>query len=244
MVCEGLEFTYNVRTGTCEVFANCICLGIWDIECVQGEEHPHVHRILTGMYRLSKWHGYKTQQKDLLRKLAKRLQQNGFIDDDILHVIKASKSISNTIQSEVHTERTQERERYIYINVWEILEGISIENCDLRSDWSNEERGRMCDVINSESERPFQSHIKSLFNHLPRCIRNMTDCSIEDFVTKLEEHLQSVDGNEHTSITTYEAFSDLATTSSTNSNSDTNMTFNRQFIRSFRRLFKKSTGNN
>ena len=86
-----LTFTYSVTSGTCEVFANCISFGVWNTgsASVQGEEHPHINNITTVLNGLAHHQAYKTQQRDLLKKLAKRLLGKGFEDTDVHQISMA-----------------------------------------------------------------------------------------------------------------------------------------------------------
>ena len=76
--------------------------------------------------------------------------------------------------------------------VWEILEEGTSEKNLFRSDWSNEGYGRTCEQINGEM---FESSALEMFNKLPKGIRNITDCSLEDFVKSLDPHLVSEQDN-------------------------------------------------
>ena len=77
--------------------------------------------------------------------------------------------------------------------VWKILEEGTSEKKLFRSDWSNEGDGRTCGQINGESL--FESSALDMFNTLPKDIRNITDCSLEDFVKDLDPHLVSEQDN-------------------------------------------------
>ena len=176
----------------------------------------------------------------MLKKLAKKLQQNGFIDKDILQIIKAS--VSDTIPQDGIQEclqREAEKKRYFCINVWEILEGISIEDCGLGSDWSNEDTGRVCVVSHSENETSFQSRLKDIFNTLPKYLRNMRHetCSIEDFVKMMDEQFRFVAANSEP-CPDHSGTPDSLTTT-TSSNPDTNSAAATHIFGSFRRLFDK-----
>eukprot|EP00092_Neocalanus_flemingeri_P032401 GFUD01035234.1.p1 GENE.GFUD01035234.1~~GFUD01035234.1.p1 ORF type:complete len:783 (-),score=121.38 GFUD01035234.1:230-2578(-) len=192
LACVGLQFIYSVRTGTCEVFTNCVALGIWDTECacIQGDEHPHIDNVLTGFNRLTHFKPYKAQQKDLMNKLSERLRSEGFVDDNILQISRISEEMPNTENTHKSCQQRQ-MDRYFIINVWEILENISSEKFGFKSDRSNEENGRICVLEQTETDNDFQLNWKSLFNNIPKDIRNVSNCSIEEFVNRLDTHLSS-----------------------------------------------------
>ena len=85
--------------------------------------------------------------------------------------------------------------------VWKILENRA-PNCGISMRDTNERFGRMCNVpsINTKSraavitmkEQTFQVHGPKLFNSLPAYIRNMKNCSLEDFKMALDKYLQCV----------------------------------------------------
>ena len=63
----------------------------------------------------------------------------------------------------------------------------------LRPDWSNEEDGRTCQQINTETSS--ESSALEMFNNLPKEIRNITDCSLQTFVEALDPHMLSEQDN-------------------------------------------------
>ena len=101
------------------------------------------------------------------------------------------------------------RERYRIIYVWKILEqqvpNISCEGNSgiqkLRMD--NTRNGRTCQLptqINSASaktrhlrEGSFTHHGSKLFNALPKDLRNLTNCSLPIFKSRLDKYLQQID---------------------------------------------------
>lgn len=93
------------------------------------------------------------------------------------------------------------RERYIIMYVWYILEGI-VPNLSEEDGITTKDHirlGRKC-VVPTVKRSPFAGAIKAslrvhgtkLFNAMPRSIRNMKNCSKEDFKRKLDEVLWKV----------------------------------------------------
>ena len=72
-------------------------------------------------------------------------------------------------------------------------------NCGLES---YRRRGRVCRIpqlnlhsrksIQSLREASFQVHGPKLFNKLPRSIRNITNCSVDEFKSKLDQFLENI----------------------------------------------------
>ena len=95
-------------------------------------------------------------------------------------------------------ERRMERYRILY--VWKILEKKAM-NCGLES-YINDRRGRLCRIpqlnlhsrtsVQSLREASFQVHGPRLFNKLPKNIRNLTNCSVDDFKSKLDQFLENI----------------------------------------------------
>ena len=95
-------------------------------------------------------------------------------------------------------ERRMERYRILY--VWKILEKKAL-NCGLES-LEHERRGRICKIpplnlnsrksIQSLRESSFQVHGPKLFNKLPKQIRNIRNCSVDDFKARLDQFLEKI----------------------------------------------------
>ena len=83
---------------------------------------------------------------------------------------------------------------------WKILEKKAM-NCGLES-YINDRRGRLCRIpqlnlhsrtsVQSLREASFQVHGPRLFNKLPKNIRNLTNCSVDDFKSKLDQFLENI----------------------------------------------------
>jgi len=201
LACVGLQFIYNVQAGSCEVFANCIVNHIWDVETstIQGKEHSVIDNIMYGLNFL--FHGkiwYEKQKNDLLSKLAECLLKSGFDDCNPLQLCRVGRAHYMMPTGDEMTQRRQEMNRYIILNVWEILEGkLKIENsdsCELKfnENWEKEENGRLCYSKQPNPIHFFTSSAPTLFNELPAHIRNQTKCSTMDFVNTLDIHLRSI----------------------------------------------------
>ena len=93
-------------------------------------------------------------------------------------------------------QRRMERYRILY--AWKILEGIS-PNCGLEVQTS-ERRGREIRVpaikgkgkFSTLREASFQVHGATLFNSLPKSIRNISKLSVGEFKLKLDIYLQTI----------------------------------------------------
>ena len=80
------------------------------------------------------------------------------------------------------------------------MEGL-VPNCGVKSHTS-ERIGRMCEIppLNKKStmrmqtlrEKSFNINGPMLFNSLPKKIRNLSKCSIEDFKTQLDMYLDKI----------------------------------------------------
>ena len=121
----------------------------------------------------------------------------------------------NNVNSKNYWERLAElklyslerrRERYRIIYVWKILEKLvpnisDQENCGIKKLWSDR-LGRSCALpsINSKTPASLQSTLRGslsfhgvqLFNILPRYIRNMTECGIDEFKRALDQFLSLI----------------------------------------------------
>eukprot|EP00090_Calanus_glacialis_P017320 TRINITY_DN26990_c0_g1_i1.p1 TRINITY_DN26990_c0_g1~~TRINITY_DN26990_c0_g1_i1.p1 ORF type:complete len:278 (-),score=66.19 TRINITY_DN26990_c0_g1_i1:94-885(-) len=195
LACLGLKFTYSVTSGNCEVFANIVCNGKWDVwDSVQGEEHSHVNRLFTVVNGVSQFKTYRKQQMSLVSKMAKRLLLQGILDSSLIQYNAAFETHDN-IQTDTTNQMFKETKmkRYRLMMVWKILEEGTSEKNLFRSDWSNEEDGRTCKQINRESS--FESSALEMFNRLPKEIRNITKCPLEEFVKALNPYLLSEQDN-------------------------------------------------
>ena len=91
-------------------------------------------------------------------------------------------------------------ERYRIIYVWKILEKKAM-NYGLEST-EHERRGTLCKIpplnlhsrtsIQTLREASFQVHGPKLFNQLPKQIRNIRNCSVDDFKTSLDQFLEKI----------------------------------------------------
>ena len=91
-------------------------------------------------------------------------------------------------------------ERYRIIYVWKVIESL-VPNCGIL-DESKPRLGRMCNVphlvknsssrIKTLRENSFQIHGPKLFNSLPIHVRNLTNCTVEEFKTHLDKVLTMV----------------------------------------------------
>ena len=96
-------------------------------------------------------------------------------------------------------------ERYKIIYTWKVLEGL-VPNCGIQvqneiNDPEESRKGRLCIVpphkscvqsIQTIREGSFQKQGPKLFNILPRELRNMTKCGVDDFKSKLDEFLNKI----------------------------------------------------
>ena len=93
-------------------------------------------------------------------------------------------------------------ERYKIIYTWKILEE-RVPNCGLEENMTRtDQRGRMVKIPKLNTKAPkgvqtlressFQVSGPALFNKIPRKIRDMKRCSIEDFKEKLDQFLSTV----------------------------------------------------
>ena len=93
-------------------------------------------------------------------------------------------------------------ERYKIIYTWKILEE-RVPNCGLEENMTRtDQRGRMVKIPKMNTKAPkavqtlregsFQVSGPSLFNKLPRKIRDMKGCSVDDFKEKLDQFLSTI----------------------------------------------------
>ena len=88
-------------------------------------------------------------------------------------------------------------ERYKIIYVWKTIQGMVPENgvC-LAPD--NERIGRLCKIPNLKHaerlkrEQSFQVSGPRVFNCLPKKLRNVSDCTLEEFKEQLDDYLSGV----------------------------------------------------
>jgi hypothetical protein len=96
--------------------------------------------------------------------------------------------------------RERRLERYRILYTWKVLEG-RVPNCGVES-YTSERNGRLCrlpPINKNASQRVKTLRVKSLnvngpvlFNSLPKTIRNLSKCSIDDFKFKLDKYLETV----------------------------------------------------
>ena len=88
-------------------------------------------------------------------------------------------------------------ERYKLIYVWKSLEGI-VPECGVTLAPEDDRKGRTCKLRplrpmeRSKRDESFQISGPKLFNILPKFLRDITKCEIEEFKEKLDEYLTSV----------------------------------------------------
>ena len=130
-----------------------------------------------GIYKMEKL------QRDFLKKIPEKRDLNYW------EALSKLKMLS--------IQRRMERYRIIYS--WKILEGLA-PNCGLSEikDSSNSRLGRK---IFSDSHKlkgsklikqSFQTNGPQLFNTLPKSIRNLTKCSVDEFKSQLDQYLMTV----------------------------------------------------
>ena len=92
-------------------------------------------------------------------------------------------------------------ERYRILYVWKILER-QVPNCGIQVKLEEGRLGRMCIVpainrhaqkaVQTMREQTFQVNGPRLFNSLPAKVRNISNCSIDDFKMALDKYLETV----------------------------------------------------
>ena len=90
-------------------------------------------------------------------------------------------------------------ERYQVIYTWKIMEGLT-PNCGVTWSEVTERNGRTCKIpplkgrasVQTLRTQSFQISGPRIFNSMPKNIRNMKDCSLEDFKYKLDTFLSKV----------------------------------------------------
>ena len=89
------------------------------------------------------------------------------------------------------------RERYQIIYVWKILEGL-VPEAGVTLAPEDERKGRLCQIPSlkpkerKKREYSFQVTGPRLFNSLPKYLRGIKKCSVEEFKEKLDELLGRV----------------------------------------------------
>ena len=93
-------------------------------------------------------------------------------------------------------------ERYRVLYVWKTLEGL-VPNCGVTEGSTRETRlGRKCKIpsinmgstaaVKTIKEQTFQVNGPQLFNTLPKYLRNMTKCTMDDFKERLDLYLGQI----------------------------------------------------
>ena len=99
-------------------------------------------------------------------------------------------------------------ERYKIIYIWKIMQG-SVPNCGLNWTKTEERRGRMCEVpklkggsaVQKLRRQSFQMSGPKLWNALPRNLRNVEYCSLEQFKELLDSsRVEKVRGMPHQNL--------------------------------------------
>ena len=97
---------------------------------------------------------------------------------------------------------SQERrfERYRILYTWKVIEGL-VPNCGI-STQTSERNGRFCEIrklnrnasqrVQTLKENSFNINGPMLFNSLPKKIRQISKCSVDQFKAKLDEFLSKV----------------------------------------------------
>ena len=92
-------------------------------------------------------------------------------------------------------------ERYRVLYSWKVLEGL-VPNPGLKVAGENLKHGRRIEIpklnhkarkaIQTIKEESFNTNGPALFNSLPKEIRNMKNCSLDEFKAKLDQYLQKL----------------------------------------------------
>ena len=90
-------------------------------------------------------------------------------------------------------------ERYQVIYIWKIMEGLT-PNCGVSWSESTERNRRVCKIpplkgarsVQTLRSQSFQVSGPRLFNSMPKNIRNMKKCSLEDFKMTLDTFLRNI----------------------------------------------------
>ena len=114
-------------------------------------------------------------------------------------------------------------ERYKITYIWKIMQG-SVPNCGLNWTKTEERRGRMCEVpklkggsaVQKLRRQSFQMSGPKVWNALPRNLRNVENCSLEQFKELLDCFLSKVPDEPKTETLTPGA-TDVMTGKATNS---------------------------
>ena len=105
--------------------------------------------------------------------------------------------------------KSQERrlERYRILYTWKVIEGL-VPNCGVQC-YTSERNGRLCKIppikthssqkVKTLREKSFTVNGPILFNSLPKTLRNLSKCSIDDFKIKLDKYLETVPDQPKTS---------------------------------------------
>ena len=97
-------------------------------------------------------------------------------------------------------------ERYRVLYAWKVIEGL-VPNPGMQKTPENEYLGRriMMPRINHKArqairtikEESFMTNGAALFNSLPKEIRNMTNCSLDEFKCEVDKYLQKLPDQPH-----------------------------------------------
>ena len=90
-------------------------------------------------------------------------------------------------------------ERYQVIYIWKIMKGLT-PNCGVSWSQTTERNGRLCKIpplkgarsVQTLRNQSFQVSGPRLFNSMPKNIRNMTYCSLEEFKDILDKFLRNI----------------------------------------------------
>ena len=90
-------------------------------------------------------------------------------------------------------------ERYHVMYIWKIMEGLT-PNCGVTWSQMTERNGRLCKIpplkgtrsVQTLRNQSFQVSGPRLFNSMPKTLRNMTNCSLEEFKESLDTFLKNV----------------------------------------------------
>ena len=90
-------------------------------------------------------------------------------------------------------------ERYQVMYIWKIMEGLT-PNCGVTWSQMTERNGRLCKIpplkgtrsVPTLRNQSFQVSGPRLFNSMPKTLRNMTNCSLEEFKESLDTFLKNV----------------------------------------------------
>jgi hypothetical protein len=145
-------------------------------------------------YGCQLWSPYKSMHIVAIEKIQKNFSKRiaGY----------QSLSYSDRLKSLRLFSLQRRRERYMIIYVWKIFEEIVPQFSNPMIFTLSGRRGRLCSISNVEPGRigtlcynSFRWRAARLFNSIPKCIRNVSNCSTDCFKRRLDNYLSSVPDN-------------------------------------------------